>query len=396
MGRRSIPISKPYFNEEDLKAIQIPVKSGWVSQGKFVLEFEKKFADITKSKYGLAVSSCTSALHIAVKAMNIRAGDEVIVPGFTWISTANAVEANGGKPVFCDINPDTFNIDCNKIEEKITSKTVGLLPVHLFGLCVDMNKIKKIASLNKLWIVEDCACAFNSYYKNIHAGNFGNISCFSFHPRKSITTGEGGMIITRHRKLYEKAKSLRNIGYSLKSPEYPFLLPDYDELGYNYRMTDIQASLGLSQLKKADKILKYKIKLAKNYNKLLKDFNLFKIPYEHKDYIHSYQSYVVLYNPDNLSTEELITNNNWKRYYRNRNFIMNFLDGDSIKTRPGTHSAAHTKLYSKKYGIKSTDLPCSFLAEKLSVSLPFYYGMTSEEQEIVVDKLIYYHKKLSL
>lgn len=392
MKKKFIPISKPFFNRAELDAVQLPIKSRWVSQGKYVQELETKFALFTKTKYAAAVSSGTAALHTAMRAMGVTKGTEVILPAFTWISTANAIEECGGKPVFCDVSLDTFNINCDLIEERITAKTKGLLPVHLFGLCANMNKINHIAKENKLWVVEDAACAFNSFYKGRHSGTFGDIGCFSFHPRKSITTGEGGMIVTKNKNIYNFVKSLRNIGCSFKPAEYPFLLPEFDKLGYNYRMTDIQASLGISQMEKAEQIKNYKLKLAAYYDELMNNFDFIKLPRAGKEYFHSYQSYVVLYNPDNLTPEELIKNNRWKKFNKARNEIMNLLFNSGIQTRPGTHSVAHTELYSKKYNIRYKDFPCSFLADKLTIALPFYYGMTKKEQEYVANKFIYYYK----
>ncbi len=390
--KKNIPISKPYFDSRDLNSVRKPLASGWVSQGKFVEKFQEKFRKITGSRYAIAVSSCTSALHIAMRTLGIKEGDDVILPAFTWISTANAIEECGARPVFCDIDIDTYNIDCEKVESLITKRTKALMPVHLFGLCSDMDKIVKIAGNHKLRITEDCACSFYSFYKGKHSGNFGDIGCFSFHPRKSITTGEGGMIVTGKKEFFEKAKSLRNIGSSIKPAEFPFLLPEFDELGYNYRMTDIQGALGSSQLDKAKKIIDYKLRLAKNYDKLFRKLDYVRIPFRHKDYFHSYQSYVILYNPDNMSIDELIKKDRWKEYYNIRNKIMRALMQKGIHTRPGTHSAAHTEYYSRKYDIKPEDFPASFVADKLTIALPFFYGMTKQDQNYVFKNILHYHR----
>jgi perosamine synthetase len=394
----NIPISKPYFDKDDYKLITKPLDSGWVTQGKFVEEFEDLFCKITGVKYAAAVTSCTTALHLGVIAKDIQPGDEVIVPGFTWISTPNVVEYEKGKPVFCDIELETFNLDVNDAQRRITKKTKGIMPVHLFGLCADMNSVNKIASDNNLWIIEDAACAFYGFYQNKHAGNFGNLSCFSFHPRKSVTTGEGGIVSTNSKKEFEKIKALRNIGASVTdlqrhNKKRSFLLAKYELLGYNYRMTDIQAALGISQLRKTGKVMSSRIKAAGFYDELLKNETWLQLPFRNKNYKHGYQSYVCLFNPANLTPIELMRNNRWEKIHEQRNKIMLSLEEIGISTRQGTHSACHQEYYIKKYKIKPEDFPNSFLADKLSISLPIFAGITKKEIESVVENLISQFKK---
>ena len=190
------------------------MESGWIVQGPCVKKFEEKFAAFTGAPYAAAASSCTTALHMAVAALGLKPGDEVIVPAFTWVATPNVVEYMGARPIFCDIDLKTFNIDVNKMEALITSRTVGLLPVHLFGLCADMGPLLKIAQKHHLWVVEDAACAMGARYQGTHAGLIGDIGCFSFHPRQSITTGEGGMVTTRRQEIDQLIRSLRDHGAS--------------------------------------------------------------------------------------------------------------------------------------------------------------------------------------
>jgi len=185
-----IPITQPVFGPAEEAAILAPLRSGWVVQGPFVKQFEEKFSAFTGARFSVATSSCTSALHIAVTALGLDPGDEVIVPAFTWVSTANVVEYLRAKPIFCDIDLRTFNIDARQIEMLVTPRTVGIIPVHLFGLCADMQPILEIARKHNLWVVEDAACAFGAWYHGQHAGTCGKMGCFSFHPCKSITTGE--------------------------------------------------------------------------------------------------------------------------------------------------------------------------------------------------------------
>jgi perosamine synthetase len=194
-----IPITKPFFGEEERKAILEPLESGWIVQGPKVAQFENLFAEFTGVPYAIATTSCTTALHLSLIAMGIGPGDEVILPSFTFVATANAIEYTGATPVFCDIDLNTFNIDVKEVPKKVTEKTKAIIPVHLFGLSADMKPILKIAEQHGLRVIEDAACGLGSYYDGRHVGTFGDSGCFSFHPRKAITTGEGGMITAEDR-----------------------------------------------------------------------------------------------------------------------------------------------------------------------------------------------------
>lgn len=209
-----IPITKPFLGEDEQKAILESLESGWIVQGPKVDEFERLFGEFTGAKYAIATTSCTTALHLSLVALQIGSGDEVILPSFTFVATANAIEYTGAKPVFCDIDLETFNIDVGEIQKKITKKTKAIIPVHLFGLSADMNPIMEIANQHGLRVIEDAACGLGSYYHGTHVGNFGEVGCFSFHPRKAITTGEGGMILTGDPDLMVTFKSLRDHGAS--------------------------------------------------------------------------------------------------------------------------------------------------------------------------------------
>ena len=378
--REPIPIGKTYFDDDDLNAVSRPLKDGWVLQGKFVKEFEDSFSKFTNAKNSIAVSSCSTALQLVLSAFGLKAGDEVIVPSFTWIATANAVEYTGAKPVFIDIDLATFNIDVNKIEEKITPRTKGIIAVHLFGLCADMDVVKNIAQKYSLFVVEDAACALGSYYKGRHCGTFGDYGCFSFHPRKSITTGEGGMITTNDNDKDALCRSLRNHGASDKK-DLPFLLTDYDNLGYNFRMTDIQGALGVSQMKKIDFLLSERKRIAGLYDTYLKDIKFLKLPAAGKDYIHSYQSYVCLFEP------EKINENNIDMIFNQRNDLMKKLDDAGIMTRQGTHSAAYQGYYKKKYSYSNADCFNSLVAEKCSIALPLFPGLSDEDVSYIASKL---------
>ena len=285
-----IPITKPFFGDEEIDAVTEPLKTGWVVQGPFVEQFEKKFSSFTKSVFSIATTSCTTALHLSVAMLGLKPGDEVILPAFTWVSTANVIEYMGAKPVFCDIDLGTLNIDPDQIASLVTAKTVGIIPVHLFGLCADMTSVLQVARKRHLWIVEDAACAFGAWYYGKHAGTFGDTGCFSFHPRKSITTGEGGMLTTQSDSMDQLARSLRDHGASRTdldrhTSKYGFLLAEYGLLGYNYRMTDFQAAIGSAQMDKARTILESRQQQARRYDQLLSSYDWILPPLVLENYI---------------------------------------------------------------------------------------------------------------
>lgn len=261
-----IPVAEPVLGEEELNKVIKAVKSGWISsKGEFVTEFETKFAEYCGVKYGTAVTSGTTALHLALKALGISKGDEVIIPTLTFIATANAVTYCNAKPVFVDSHPDYWCINPEKIEEKITKKTKAIIPVHLYGHPCDMDAIADIAEDNGLSIVEDAAEAHGAEYKGRKTGSLGNVSCFSFYGNKIITTGEGGMCTTNDEELAEKMKLLRDHAMSKEKTYW------HEMVGFNYRMTNLQAAIGVAQLKKLDSFIKKKRKIAEWYNKYLQN-----------------------------------------------------------------------------------------------------------------------------
>lgn len=384
---RSIPITKPVFGDEEMQAVQRPLEIGWVVQGPFVAEFEEKFSSYTKAVHSVAVSSCTTALHIAVAALGLKPGDEVIVPAFTWVATANVVEYMGAKPVFCDIDLATFNLDISQIEALLTPRTVGIIPVHLFGLCADMRPILEIAGKRGLWVVEDAACAFGSWYHGQHAGTFGEMGCFSFHPRKSITTGEGGMITTANEDFDRLSRSLRDHGASRSdlarhSGKAAFLLSEYHHLGYNYRMTDIQGALGCAQMKRAAWILAARTRCAQIYDEMLGRVEWLDTPSVPEGYEHGYQAYVCLFRPENPTLK------NVESLHERRNALMMRMETKGIATRQGTHAVVIQNYYAEKYGLKPEQFPNAYLADRLSLALPLYPQMTNDEQLFVGESLV--------
>jgi dTDP-4-amino-4,6-dideoxygalactose transaminase len=398
-----IPIAKPLIGQEEIIAVSEVLRSGWLVQGSRVLEFERGICEFTGSPYSCAASSCTTALHMALVSLDIGPGDGVIVPSFTYVASANAIEHTGAKPIFVDIDLKTFNLDPDQVERCLNNrankkmKIKCIMPVHLFGLCADMVAISELAKQYSLLVIEDAACAIGSLLGDRHAGTFGDIGCYSFHPRKLITTGEGGMLVTVQKDIDIKLRSLRDHGASIsdfaRHKGHGSLLPEFNILGYNYRMTDIQAAIGIEQLKKIDYIVSQRKKIADTYNRELDPLSMLSIPWTPMGYTHTYQSYVLLIGGEQLT---FMGNGNIDKWQNVRDAIMFKLSERGIATRQGT-SAVHTLgFYTKKYGYQAGDFSKSLLAERLSISLPIYAGMSEHEQQYVIDSVAEVIKEVNL
>jgi perosamine synthetase len=381
-----VPITKPVFGEAEVRAIQEPLETGWVAQGPHVAEFERRISGYVDVEHCVATTSCTTALHVAVASLGLKPGDEVIVPAFTWVSTANVVEYMGATPRFCDVDLETFNLDPSGIEELVNERTVGIIPVHLFGLCAEMEPITQIAREHSLWLVEDAACAFGAWQGERHAGTFGEAAAFSFHPRKSITTGEGGMLTTDDSERAELARVLRDHGadqsdLSRHGSPRGFLLSDFRHLGYNYRMTDLQGALGCAQMERADEILDERRRLAARYDEALAALDWLATPRVPEGNVHGYQSYVCLFGEgaSYAASEEL---------HERRNEVMLDLEKRGIATRQGTHAVVTTGYYSRRYRLRPEDYPAAVTAERLTIALPLYPGLSEADQDLVIEELI--------
>ncbi len=262
-----IPVSTPSLSEKDFEFVSNAVKSGWISgtKGKYIEQFETEFSNYCGVKYGVACSSGTAALHLAISVLDLQEGDEVIVPTFTNIATILAVIYSGGKPVLVDSDPEIWGMDHNKVKEKITDKTRVIFPVHIYGHPLEMDEIMKIAKSNNLLVIEDAAEGHGAEYKGRKVGGIGDIGCFSFYANKIITTGEGGMLVTNNKEFAKKAKMLCNLAFS------DIARYRHDYLGFNYRMSNILAALGCSQLSKIESFIEHKKFIGNTYNSLLGD-----------------------------------------------------------------------------------------------------------------------------
>ena len=373
---RQIQISLPSTGEEEWQAIREPLMSGWLTQGPKVAEFEKAFAKRHAVPHALAVTSCTTGLHLILTAMNIGPGDEVIVPAFTWVATANVVVYCGATPVLVDVERDTFNLDPADLVRRITPRTRAIVAVHLFGLAADMDTIAKVAP--GIPIVEDAACAAGAAYRGVPAGGLGYAAAFSFHPRKSITTGEGGMVTTRDGILAERMNMLRNHGASVseeqrhKGPR-PYLLPEFNLLGFNYRMTDLQGAVGLVQLAKLDRFVAERNAAADEYARALGGIPWLRTPVMPVHVSHAWQAYVCYVDPECAPAP--------------RNVIMEMLQAKGISTRPGTHAVHLLGYYRDRYGLAPDDYPGARDCDAQTMAIPLHNRMTADDYRCVVQAL---------
>lgn len=372
----NIPVTKPVIGEEEAAAVAECLSSGWLVQGPKVAQFEDLWSGFTGSVHSRATTSCTTALHLALLAVGVGPGDEVIVPAFTWVATANAVEYCGATPVFVDIDLPTFNIDSALIEARISSRTKAVVPVHEFGLSADMAPIMAIAERHGLKVVEDAACACGALYGNQHVGTFGDAGCFSFHPRKAITTGEGGMVTTADADIAHTVEVLRSHGAEASDLQRHtsgrgFTLPEFARLGYNYRMTDIQAAIGIVQMGRLQDILDARIAVAHRFSAELAGTERLTTPTEPPTSRHVYQSYVTMID-DSVD---------------DRDRIALALQSHGIATRQGTHAVHALKYYRSKYDLSNEDFPNAWKADRQSLTLPVYAGMTDEEMSFVTDQV---------
>jgi dTDP-4-amino-4,6-dideoxygalactose transaminase len=369
---RNIPIAAPVVGEEEWQAVREPLESGWLTQGPKVAQFEAAFAERHSVAHGVATTSCTTALHLGLAALGIGPGDEVIVPAFTWVATANVVRYCGATPVFADVDRATYNVDPESLAAAVTPRTRAAIPVHLFGLCADVDAVRAALPDGAL-VLEDAACAAGASYHGRPAGGLGDAAAFSFHPRKSITTGEGGMVTTGDDGLAERARVLRNHGASISEEARhrgtaPYLLADYDVLGFNYRMSDLQAAIGLVQLTRLDGLVAERARWAAWYDDALADLEWLKTPAVPDGYGHGWQSYVCLVE-DGAPAE--------------RDEILRILHEHGIGGRPGTHAVTELGLYREAAGTR----PTARALDERTLAIPLHNRMSEDDYVYVAERL---------
>jgi perosamine synthetase len=372
-----IQISLPSTGDEEWQAVREPLMSGWLTQGPKVAEFERAFKARHGVGHALATSNCTTGLHLILVALGVGPGDEVIVPAFTWVATANVVVYCGATPVFADVDRATNNIDADDVRRKVTPRTKAVIAVHLFGLCADMDTLRA-AVPDHIPIVEDAACAAGASYKGAAAGALGIAAAFSFHPRKSITTGEGGMVTTNDEKLAKTIDMLRNHGASISEEQRhqgprPYLLPDFNLLGFNYRMTDLQGAVGVVQLSKLDQFIAERQKWAEYYRQNLDDISWLRLPTFPNSGTHAWQAFVTYVDPDLAP--------------RPRNDIMERLKDVGIATRPGTHAVHMLGYYRERFGTSDDDCPGARDCDAHTMAIPLHNRMEQADYDRVIQAL---------
>ncbi|MBP2655825.1 MAG: rfbE [Firmicutes bacterium] len=357
---KQIPIYRPTLSGNEKEYIIRCIDSTWISsKGGFTLEFEQKFAEYIGTRYATTVSSGTAALHLALLALGAGPGSEVIVPTLTFVASANAIAYTGATPIFADSLESTWQIDPDDIRRKITPKTCGIIAVHLYGHPCDMDALTAITKEFGIFMIEDCAEAIGSRYKKSHVGNFGEIAAFSFYGNKTITTGEGGIIATNNKTLYDRAVHLKGQGLS------PHRQYWHDVIGYNYRMTNLCAAIGLAQLEQVDAFVSKKRQIASWYRNELKDLPL-RFHDEIGDVVNSYWMCSVLVS-DALLREKL----------------RDYLAGLGIETRPVFYPIHTMPIYSQNYQHHS-------VAEDISlrgINLPSWPGLTAEDVNFICNSI---------
>lgn len=371
-----IRLTIPSIEDDDLEAVREAVSSGFLVQGQRVAAFEQTVANYVGMEYSIAVSNCTAALHMALLALYVRPGDLVIVTTYSWIATANVIELCGAQPVFVDIQPDTFNMDPERLAETLkrlmsneetSSHVKAILPVHTFGQMANMPAVMELAEHYDVPVIEDAACALGAKWGDRQAGTWGVMGCFSFHPRKAITTGEGGIITTNDPELAHRLRALRNHGLDPDASSPDFIFP-----GFNYRMTEFQASLGHSQISKLDRIIGARRQLSSQYDELLAD-TWIQAPVVPLASWPVYQSYVVLL-PEKTTLK--------------RAALIAHLKEKGIETNIGTWHMPLTSFFSARYGYLPGNYPITDQVFARSLTLPLHEYLSYDDQKYVIGELL--------
>jgi dTDP-4-amino-4,6-dideoxygalactose transaminase len=362
----NIPLIKPYIDSAIKEKVLEVLDSGYLTEGSVTHLFEDEFSKYIGCEHSIAVTSCTTGLEIALRALNIGTGDEVIVPDYTYPATASVISIVGARPVIVDIDRETMLIDSERIEAAITKRTKAIIPVSLFGNPLDYEKINRIKDKYNIYIVEDAACAVGAEYKGKKAGNWADISVFSFHPRKFITTGEGGMVTTNNEKWAEWMNSYKHFGMSMNNLQRESV--HFEKAGTNYKLSNLLAAIGLAQLEKIDVLLKRRREMADNYLDLLKSIEGVSIPKTTEKGKHSYQSFCI--------------------FIKNRDAIMKSMRSNGIEVQIGTYSLhMHKAFQNRKVVTLHGNFENSIYAFNHCVTLPLYHELRFEEQELIVEQL---------
>ena len=365
------PAYEPWISDEDKKIVKKTLSQSMLTLGPQLEKFENDFCKYSKAKYAVAVSNCTAALHLSLMALGIKKDDEVIIPDLTFVADANAILACNAKPVIVDINKENFFLSISNIKKNITKKTKAIIPVHIYGQVCNIEEILDVAKDNNLKVIEDCAHAVGTFHKSKHVGTLGNTGCFSFYPTKNITTAEGGMVITNSEKIAKKVRQLRNHGMtkSLKSrysSEYPWIF-DIKQPGYNYRLDEIRAALGITQLKRIKKINELRKKASSYYNKNLQNIPGIILPDMVNDKTHSYHLYTIR-----------VT----KPYKLSRNQLFKKLKDNGIRTTvywmPIHKYTAYRKFVKTSNTLNTTKIYDEILA------LPLFPNISKKHQDAVI------------
>jgi dTDP-4-amino-4,6-dideoxygalactose transaminase len=357
MAEPQIRLAMPWMDGDELAEVETVLTSGYLTQGPKVGELEGLVAGLVGCRHAFAMTSATTALHLSLVALDVGPGDEVIVPDFTFPATANVVVQQGARPVLTDIDPATFTIDPEDVARRITERTRAIIPVHAFGLVADMDPINAVAAAHGLPVVEDAACAIGATYHRRQCGTLGQLGCFSFHPRKAITTGEGGMITTNDDGLADRIRLLRSHGGIRTEGRFTF-----EAAGFNYRLSDILAAVGVAQFRKLERIVKSKRDLADRYRSLLSDIVGVQVPVEPAWGGHVYQSYVVM-------LDEAV----------NRDAVITQMWAAGIETTLGTYALHCQPYFQREWGCRPDDLPNSARAFRQSLCLPLYPGLVEDD-----------------
>lgn len=361
----NIPLSIPSINSEDIQNVTEVLESGLLIQGIKVETFEKQFLNYVKGNYAAATSNGTSTLHLALLGLGIEPGDEVIVPAFSFMATANVVELIGATPVFVDIDLETFNIDAKQITNKITERTKAIIPVHEFGLACDIEQVMIIARKHNLVVIEDAACAFGATFNGKAVGTFGNAGSYSFHPRKAITSGEGGILVVEDLEVYEKIKVLRNHGIANMNGRIEFVAP-----GFNYRLTDIQAALLIGQLSRFNTMLERRSDISRIYFNEIRSERV-RLPVIPQFCNHAWQTFHLLMD-DSVD----------------RNKMISDLNANGIGSNYGAQCMPAQKFYQDKYQLDCDSLfPNAMKAYKSGLAIPMY-GQLSDADALKVAHII--------